>query len=68
MSRVNTVIFAADSYIGVFEFRSIVHTRNRGLSLRHNAIVVDVVGQQTHFYAYAAQDGWVELRDVKYGG
>lgn len=40
----------ADSYIGVFEFGAIVHTRNGSFSLGHDAVIVNVVGQQAGLY------------------
>lgn len=40
----------ADSYIGVFEFGSIVHTGNGSFSLGYDAVIVNVVGQQTRLY------------------
>lgn len=40
----------ADSYIGVFEFGSIVHTGNGSFSLGYDAVIVNVVGQQTGLY------------------
>lgn len=40
----------ADSYVGVFEFGCIVHTGNGSFSLGHDAVIVNVVGQQALLY------------------
>lgn len=48
----------ADSYIGVFEFGSVVHTGNLHLSLGHDAVIVNVVGQQANLYTRVEVMGW----------
>ena len=35
------------SYVGQLHFLAIVHIGDRGLSLRHYVVVIDVVGQDT---------------------
>lgn len=45
------------SYVGQFELFAIVNIGNGGLSLRHDMIVVNIVGQQTELCAVVAVVG-----------
>lgn len=46
---VRVLCLSTMSYVGQFELFAIVNIGNGGLSLRHDMIVVNVVGQQTEF-------------------
>lgn len=51
------------SYVGQLHFLAVIHARDSGFSLRHNVIVVDVVGQQSTFYRYS-RDRMVLFGDI----
>lgn len=52
VERVSNQTRGLTTYIGEVEFLIVIHRGDGNLALRHVMVVVDVVGQKTHFCWY----------------